>query len=697
MKHVIERKDFLSLLLTTSDDFTVGGKNNNIAAHLPACELKPLLAAISAECSGQKDTSSLGSFKYAQNEVVVYEQPRKRARRSINNNLHSILRFVERILESRYANDRDNAIDKHTKFLQNELQRCFGSTTDVSYRDEEDVLCLVFDLAYDAIRSVACIEESSDSMSPSQLKSIIDTIHHRDILGTSLRIIDRVVDIDKQERRTRDRLRQSKMNRLSLLDPSAISKRQKYSHLLQPNLEIRSEQNSSSLSETTSLVEKRHPKKWDWLVEFRTKFSSMNDTNIDNDAIQQTVNSKSNDSGSSREDNHTNSISQSSQEFLILRRKYESMDDISLSSSDSDQEMQDTVEEVAESDPLLSMDNTGSSKTPAIERATSDTGTAPDNKLVDKEASSSPIDELDKESHELRNTLLGLPPGELSSGQIIDQATDTLVSLLNRYSDLNGTAGINHCGDVIAGNLCDSSDQNDKKFPLKEEIVTSLVKSYLTSATGALRAKALMEAFVLPLVLEMNPVATKTNVAKQQKPASRLLTSLIVSLARDRPMECVDAIFVPSMIPPLTHTTEDWEPTRFQCELISRVLRAGRDSLSLQAISQLVEKLMTADMDPRRVKWTDNTMPLLTTCLNRRPPLSGMVVARMADEIVDVLSPNKCKSMEKNMKFATLFNALVTKYGPQLKSASKVDPLIEAVPRLKTFMSKTISTSLKKL
>jgi len=206
-----------------------------------------------------------------------------------------------------------------------------------------------------------------------------------------------------------------------------------------------------------------------------------------------------------------------------------------------------------------------------------------------------------------------------------------------------------------------------------------------------------MEAFVLPLVLEMNPVGTTTAHAKQQKPASRSLTSLIVSLARDRPMECVDAILVPSMVPPLTNATEDWEPSRFQCELISRVLRAGRDSLSSQAIAHFVEKLLPTDADSRGLKWTDNTMPLLTTCLNRRPPLSGVVIARMADEIIDILSPIKCNSMEKSMKFATLFNALVTKYGPQLKSASKVDPLIEAVPRLKTFMSKTINTSLKKL
>jgi hypothetical protein len=694
MKHIIERRDFLSLLLTNGHPAV--GINNNVA-HLPACELKSLLVAISTECSGKRSVSSLGSFKDVQKEDVVYEQPRKRARRSMNNNHHSVLRFVERILESRYANnDRNTANDKHAHFLENELQRYFG-TNEALFRAEEDILCLVFDLAYDAIRSVACVDNSNDTISPSQLKSIFDTFHQRDIVDTSLRIIDRVIHVDKQERRKRDRLRQSMMNRKSRSNQRTINnKRQKYAHLLQTNVKERSQQNSASLSERESVLEKRHPKEWGWLVKFKSKYSSITDTNVDTETIQLNANRKSNDDvGPSQEENHVMSKSQSSQEFVILRRKYESMDDISLSSSESDLEMEvDNVEEVADPDPLLSPQNTGSSSAPTTEGATSDTGAAPETTLVDKEASLSPIDELDKESRELRTTLLDLPSGELSSVQIINQVTDTLVSLLNRYSDLNGTTGINQCGDIIAGNSCDSS-ANDK-FPLNEEIVTSLIKSYLTSATSALRAKALMEAFVLPLVLEMNPVATTTD-AKQQKPASRSLTSLIVTLARDRPMECVDATLAPSMVPPSTNATGDWEPSRFQCELISRVLRAGRDSLSSQAIAQLVEKLLPTDAGSTGVKWTDNTMPLMTTCLNRRPPLSEVVITRMADEIIDVLSPNKCNSMEKNMKFATLFNALVSKYGPQLKTGNKVDPLIEAVSRLKTFMSKTVTASLKKL
>jgi hypothetical protein len=438
-------------------------------------------------------------------------------------------------------------------------------------------------------------------------------------------------------------------------------------------------------------MQKRYPREWKWLVEFKSKYVSISETNLDNDATVQLIVHRTSDDDDDDDDDDdmpqkqkpTISESQTSllSEFTVLRRKYEYMDDISLASSESDQgiEEDNNLEVITDTDT-----NTASN----IRHETIN--------LVDNEAASSalsPIEELDKESRELRTTLLDLPSGELSSAQVVNQATETLVKLLNRYSDLSGTTGINHCGDIIAGNSCDSSSN---KFPLNEEIVTLLIKSYLTSATGALRAKAILKSFVLPLVLEMNPVATTTD-KKPQKPASRSLTSLLATLARERPMECVDSILAPALVLQSTHALDDWEPSRFQCELTSRVLRVGKDSLSLPAIAQFVEKLLPTDEESMGVKWTDNTLPLLTTCLNRRPPLSELVIGRMADEIIETLSPSKCNSMERNMKFATLFNALVTKYGPQLKTTSRVNPLLEAVSRLNTFMSKTITESLKKL
>lgn len=694
----MERRDFLSHLLTNHQAATrsnissfIGcdsGNNNdndNVVAHLPACELKSLLMAVSAEYKGEY-IPSVG-YNKIQTEELVYEQQqqksRKRGRQS--NNRHSILRFVERILERRYAKQR-NTVDKKAQFLQNEMQSYFG-TNDTLLRAEEDILGLIFELAYDAIRAAACIDDDSDEIAPSNLKSIMGITQKGNIINTSLRIIDNILHVDKQQRKTHERFHQSRMNRVLPVSNQSTTthKRQKYSHLLQQNVNKEKGKqdatNTSSMKE--SLVQRRYPTKSKWLDEFRLKYSSIAETNGDDEP-------KSTDDVLIQSQKH-DFETQASSQFLVLRRKYESMDDISLSSTESsDQELEDN--DLANADDPISTQNDMKNST-ALDTKEGDADDSGKVALDDEMSPPlSPMDELDKESRELRTSLLDLPSGELASAQVVNQATDTLVKLLNRYSDLSGTSGISHCGDVIAGNTCDST--STKNFPLNEEIVTSLMKSYLTSATGALRAKALLRSFVLPLVLRLNPIGA-TSDAKHQKPAPRSLTSLIVTIARDRPEECVDSILAPSLVvKPMEH--EDWEPSRFQCELISRVLRVGRDSLSLPAIAQLVEKLLPVE-GSAGVKWTDNTMTLLTTCLNRRPTMSESAIGKMADEIIEALSPNKCNSVEKSMKFATLFNALVTKYGPQLKTTSRVEPLIEAASRLKTFMSKTITSSLKKL
>ena len=110
------------------------------------------------------------------------------------------------------------------------------------------------------------------------------------------------------------------------------------------------------------------------------------------------------------------------------------------------------------------------------------------------------------------------------------------------------------------------------------------------------------------------------------------------------------------------------------------------------------------------MKWTESTMPLLTACLNCRPTLTDDVVAALADGISRRLSsPPKndgassassaasSTTMTRSIQFSTLFHALVTRYGTQLKSARRVETLLDSASRLGTFMSKSICLALKKL
>jgi hypothetical protein len=127
-----------------------------------------------------------------------------------------------------------------------------------------------------------------------------------------------------------------------------------------------------------------------------------------------------------------------------------------------------------------------------------------------------------------------------------------------------------------------------------------------------------------------------------------------------------------------------------------RILRGGKDALPIPAIALLVEEILPTKEVDIGMKWTDNTMPVLTTCLNRQPSLPDDVIVKLADEISLQLSSTQ-SLVAKSMKFSTLFHAFVTKYGPHLTTVGKVESLKESSTRLQTFMSKTIALALKKL
>jgi hypothetical protein len=328
-----------------------------------------------------------------------------------------------------------------------------------------------------------------------------------------------------------------------------------------------------------------------------------------------------------------------------------------------------------------------------------------------------------------------------------------VVNLLNRYVELDGTTGIKRCGDILGRSFSHAIDDltiidNDKaddddditpqrsssianmnRFPLTEAMTSLLVTTYLTDATGALRLKTFLHSFVLPLILELNPSIQSINLSAVDhdvikanndlgKPASRVLTSLLTLLARERPMECVASILIPSLVmTTTTKCTSLFEPNRFQCELISRVLR-GKDALSSQAIAHLVSELLPTKEEVNALptssyssslgliggmKWTENTIPLLTACLICNPTLSDDVVMTMSGMIsyqltsTNVTSSSTLMAAAKSIKFSTLFQTFITKYGSQVKSIHKVESLLDSATRLKTFMSKTICLSLKKL
>ena len=692
--------------------------NGNVA-NMSTYELKSTLKKLKDICT----TNSIADD--TDDESIIYQPSHKRAKQTTPNILYPrILQFVERVVHQRYTDNNNRSNCPHFTFLQNELRSQFG-TKDIVFQAEEDIINLVFELVVYCIKQrVEDINKSTDTMDSVGYTS--DSVVKR-----GLQIVDIIVQYDQIERVIRTRLYQSRNNKedhpssvlVGSTDEGRRSRRSKYEHLLQPKKKKKKcktkSQNTSAADNVKTCMEETFPDQWNWLCQIRSE-SKIQSTDEGTEELQQLHYSEKKSST-----NVSPSAAQRAGEvpgdsnFVIIKRRIETLDDISISSTESDDEELDVEMEIVDTGIQEQKDASTSTST-QHEETNKDTATS--NILTAPLAN--PFEKLDKETNNLRLTLVDMPASEASSAEVIRHTQLEIQKLLSRYGEADGASGITRCGEIFSGQHVldtskdDQASESTQTFPINDAMVASLVKTFLTDAMGALRAKAFLQAFVLPLMVDMNPTAkvlsseVQTTKSSKGKPASRVLISLLTSLARDRPTECVVSVLVPTLVlkkylPSSTAAHESlFEPTRFQCELISRLLK-GRDALSAAAITLFVEELLTTSDEIKSslndaqvrggMKWTDNTMPLLSACLNRQPDLPDNVVSRLADEIFYQLSSKASPSMVKSMKLSTLFHTFVTKYGVQVKSTGKVESLKDSCKLLKTFMSKTISMALKKI
>ena len=719
-----------SFSLSSSNVICNGTDNvyNGNVANMSTYELKSTLKKLKDMCN----TSSTADNTDDDDESIIYKPSRKRAKQTTpKDHNNSILQFVDRVVHQRNTDNNNRSTCPHYTFLQNELRSQFG-TKDIVFQAEEDIINLVFEIV------ISCIKQRVEDIKSNDIINSLDNNSDMlcdDIVKRGLQIVDIIDQYDRQERVLRARLYQSRNSKED--SPSSVlagstdegrrSRRSKYEHLLEPKKKKKKKRKESPHHSTSAAdnvktcIQEAFPEQWKWLCQFRSE-SKIQDTDEGTEVQQLHYSEKKSNTDVSPSADQQEKEVPGDGNFVIIKRRIETLDDISISSAESDDEELDVEMKITDTTGSQEQKDTSVSTSAQPEETNQDA--AINNILTTPLANPvSPFEKLDKETNNLRLTLADMPASEASSTEVIRHIVDEIKNLLSRYGEVDGASGITRCGQIFAGqhvidNSRDQASESTQTFPINDAMVASLVKTFLTDAMGALRAKAFLRVFVLPLMVEMNPTAkassdNQTAKSSKGKPASRVVTSLLTSLARDRPMECVVSILVPTLVlkkylPSSTAAHESlFEPTRFQCELISRILK-GRDALSAAAISLFVEELLpTSDEvesslnDTLQVrggmKWTDNTMPLLSACLNRQPDLPDNVVSRLADEISYQLFSKASPSMVKSMKLSTLFHTFVTKYGTQVKSTGKVESLKESCTLLKTFMSKTISMALKKI
>ena len=207
--------------------------------------------------------------------------------------------------------------------------------------------------------------------------------------------------------------------------------------------------------------------------------------------------------------------------------------------------------------------------------------------------------------------------------------SDSIAALIQKVGANFGADGIMTIGSIITKRKSNSDAQVGDPLPpflISDNMVSNLSKSCVTGETSAVRASAFIYSFILPHVDKLKEL--------KSGPPSRVMISTISILVRDRHLECVESLFVPTLcrIQP---------PSKAQCELVCRIIKSiaiPKDSISL-----LVSKFLLNDScDPKgnplsTMKWSDHLIPIITSCLLKRPILDDRTIVSLTQQILSSL------------------------------------------------------------
>ena len=295
---------------------------------------------------------------------------------------------------------------------------------------------------------------------------------------------------------------------------------------------------------------------------------------------------------------------------------------------------------------------------------------------------------------DLRAELVEMPPGATSAD--IQSYTDRISDLIKRAGTERGADGVAAIGSILHGNIASAARsapvESTSSSPLTDTLVQQLCKTSIGGSTSAIRAAAFIRSFVLPLAQTVGTDVGEAGKKKKASAPSRILTATITSLAKERPIETIEALFVPMLVGyGEGNDAEGTEPNQTQADLVSKTIKTGQ--LSEEALSRFVVCLVADNkVASSPMILNDSTMPIVTTLLSKRPNISDETARRLTELIKE-----KAKEYCKNSKFSTLFHTLVTKNGASIQEAGCIDELVASADELKTFMGKSIKTALKKL
>mmetsp|Transcript_20419 Transcript_20419/g.26399 ORF Transcript_20419/g.26399 Transcript_20419/m.26399 type:complete len:466 (+) Transcript_20419:313-1710(+) len=244
----------------------------------------------------------------------------------------------------------------------------------------------------------------------------------------------------------------------------------------------------------------------------------------------------------------------------------------------------------------------------------------------------------------------------------VESLASRFASLLKDSADENGIDGIQSSTALVL-----SSQSLAESGGSYEAVLIHALSLVIFQTTSSARTSVLFQSCLCPLVQNL-----KTS-------SSRQLVNTIIKYAKERPMELIDSVMIPSLM--------NNGKSKSMCEIFARTLKVFPKDRCAQFL---------AAASRRPELWTDVSFPLMGACMNKRTELSVDVVKSCAFSIQTFFSGSP-ENLKKNIKFSNLVLSFVKCYGEQLKTSSAIAVLSNVAGELNTFVSKNIIVALKKL
>lgn len=257
----------------------------------------------------------------------------------------------------------------------------------------------------------------------------------------------------------------------------------------------------------------------------------------------------------------------------------------------------------------------------------------------------------------------------------VDVISKQIVTLFEKAGNIEGSLGIQIIASLLIDGYVSSPSLESAcadKCLFPDNLVLSLFNNYITDSLSASRVSSFLTAFVLPSIFALTT-----------KLASRQLVTLFSKLSRDRPMDCVNA-FIQILSEVKTNEATQRELSKSQSELLAKIVKSSSfpdDGLSMLIVAST------------QIKWTDTSIPFVTSIFLKRPVLQEDLVKTVIKKIVDSASD---AILIKSTKFSTCIDTFLKSYQKQFDKEC-CEALVEVVSKLNTFLAKSILSKLKKI